>query len=63
MIEYCVNCGAGVAWGPLFSLREYERLGKRRRCPRCLNDFDVENPMDDEGNVNLGVFMKPRGRI
>jgi len=61
LIEKCINCGAGVAWGPVFSMHEYERMGKRRRCPRCFNDFDVSNPVDDEGNLDLGMFM--RGRI
>ena len=62
MIEYCVNCNAGVAWGSRFTQRQFSDWGKNRVCPRCKENFDVVNPVDKEGKVDLTVFVTGRGR-
>ena len=59
MIEYCINCGAGVQWGGVFSKNNVEKQGKKRKCPMCKEDFDYPIIIENNGTWRLANVMRP----
>jgi tetratricopeptide (TPR) repeat protein len=48
---------------PLSKAKALQKLGKHEACARALEDYLASNPLDEEGNLLLGVALEQAGHF